>query len=233
MTINKIPYGLTQDDVSSLISFVNGDNDTVVDDDAIERLLRLANDVQRKLLSNLRRETKSNLRLTSKVQDLETTKKKTIEAKVEAGAFEALGLESIDIAKVIIHYLKANDFYVTQKKVVMLLYMVYSWWLYKNREVITIDAPVTQAWGPQFWRAYSHFNEIAQTNEIPSYLGQNYSGIVAVTKNIVAKYGNYMDKALSDYLCKTTPYMRAVERGNGKWNSPLDNTEIYHWRKSK
>lgn len=223
-------YAPNQQQIDNLLQYLNDQTDNP-DYDAIDTFLRMARDIQKKILSESKALRKENETLKTRLDRI--NEKKT--QSYEIGEFTdcPLGLRDTDIAQMVIYYLQLGNHKYRMSTVCYLIYLTYALFLTKGIRLCAERPQATSA-GPWFWRVSNKMEknlyDKVPTNIIKA-IAEKDNSIPAIIRNIVEKYH---DAQLSDLLKNSFPYVNADRDHNeGKWNKTIDDGQIFQWQKSR
>lgn len=227
-------YLLTEEERDLLVQYLNEENSLFLDGEGPDKVFRVANDLRKKMTSDMKAAMRDRVRLQQKVERLSAQKKTAAQATVEARAFQNLGVDSVDLAWAIVEACREQRVHCTKNRLVLFVYECYCSWLGSHMELITIDTPVITKWGPQFWRVWKQVDpEATPPDGSLRKLSETGSGLVPFVRNVVAKYATYNVNNLKEYYIKSDPYRKAEKAGGGKTNTPIDPRDIYLWRQGQ
>lgn len=223
-------YAPSQQELDALIRFINGEDASVLEGDAVDRLFSFTRSVERALEKYAKDTLRRNRNMAARLDDLRNKKIK----EYEAGNYTCLEYDSLALARAITYCLKAQHQYCTKLKVNLILYHCYCSWLYRYGERLTMESPVAQEKGPWFWKVMKDLEipQNAPTNWLSDVGGYN-PGLREYLKNATAKYGAYSEDDLAKAALQSRPYRNAHKDNNGgKWNKPINDRDIYIYQKS-
>lgn len=146
-----------------------------------------------------------------------------------ANNFFELNYDSVYIAKAIRHSAKIQGMQVNMTQINKLLYILYGTVLVAKSQRITYEHPCAWPYGPVFPRVHKHIklsDEICDTEY--NKLKEENPYIVSTMDDIVKVFGKIPAGQLSAWSHEDgSPWELAVRRSKGKWNTQLDDEDIY------
>lgn len=220
---------ITPEELMSVSAFIDGQSDTVPYE-VITRLQQLSLEASRALVKAAQKRAGEAERLQRKIDRMNRRE----DAAVETGeAFAELGYDSVDVANALIARLKeVKTYQMTKDKVSLILFEIYASWLASKKERICIEHPQATPYGPRFWRAYGKM-DFSSGDDAVARLNALNPGLSVMVANAAKKYYDYSTGDLEKYLKKSEPYRKASPAPGGKWNTELNDSEIYWWKKSE
>ncbi len=197
---------------------------------ATEKIFFAENQIRARLLRETRSLSSRLDRATKRIERIEDEK----QGKILQGEFAETGLDSVDVAACLLHYLQENRAYqLTRSKLLHILFEAYAAWLHNRSERLFIEHPVCTEYGPQFWRVFKHIGSTANPvgHDAVKKIAEVNPGVAAFLKNVANKYYDYSESNLKSYVTKCPAYRNALpEKNGGKWNGEMKDTEIYAWK---
>ena len=145
--------------------------------------------------------------------------------------FSDLHYDSVAVAKAIRYSAKQNGFNVNMTQINKLLYILYGTILVEKKQRLTTEHPSAWPYGPVFPCVHKR---IKLSDEID---GKDYEEIRAKSPfiadrldQVVKTFGKIPAGQLSEWShAEGSPWLSAVHRSNGKWNTPLNDEDIYNY----
>lgn len=229
-------YQLTPEELTSILSFVNGENADVLKTDIPKRFMSLSGAFQAKILDAM---NTARSRCHQRERTIERMQNRLAD-KVNAGEFGELNLTSTSVALAIIYLLREAGRYESKRQVNFILYQFYARYLHEtmNRPWEN-DRPLLQEWGPQFWGAsngiskpengpgtYEDLNRLSRYPECGPML-------VGLLRSVVKKYSRDSERKLELDIKDTFPYQKALkhkEETGAKWGEKISDTDLWWWK---
>lgn len=220
-------YTINPEEFQAILSFVNEEGpmpsfDTLGDFQAIYFAL------QRKLAKQYEEQTKKCFKMERRLERIDRHE----ERQTEEGVFAESGLDSLEVADVLLYHLQELKVWkFTKNKFMSILFHMYASWLGSKKERICLEHPVATEWGPQFWRVYKRLNLSQPVSvETVKAVRQKRADITAYIANAARKYYDCKENELSAVHLKCDPYKRALPHNNGgKWNKEISDSDIFLW----
>lgn len=224
---------LTPEDIEAIRAFLEDGDTAVLKTEAIDRLYATASAMGRKL-ADLNEATQKKCFTLERRLDRYKAKEAT---QAQEGVFEETGLDSLDVATALLYCIQQHDgFIISKTKLIHILYEMYASWLASKRQRLFVEHPVAAEWGPQLWRVYKKIENVRTPVLYQTYasLAQQNPAVAAFCRNAAAKYYDWREKDLRDYLMKGAPYKNATpEKNNGKWGKEISDADIFAWKATK
>lgn len=223
-------FNLTQEELESIINFVNDDTNEVAVPafDVIGNFQALYFSLQRKLAKEYENMQKKCFKMERRLERIDRHE----EQKNAEGVFAESGLDSLEVADALLYHLQQLKVYkFTKNKFMSILFHVYASWLGSKKERIFLEHPVATEWGPQFWRVYKRLNlGLDVPFESVKVLQEKRADIAVYIRNAANKYYDCKEKELSEVHIKCRPYLNAQPHTNGgKWNKEISDSDIFLW----
>lgn len=233
-------YSLNNEEMQAIQNWLDGETEAdaqVID--LASRLFRLSDAVRTRLVADSRKTASRYASARKKLERLENAR----ESHRLQGDFEEYGYDSWQILKIIFYCADRNGLKLSSRRAIAILYLLYSSVLAKEGKRLTVEHPVANINGPQFWGAANALSkngirtqEYAQDYRI---LASANPGLAEHINNAVKLYGKYYeprdakDDPVCSMLIKSAPYRKASRENNcGKWNGLIKDEEIYDWKKN-
>ena len=228
-------YNITPEELNSVLSFVNGENDDVLKTDIPRRFMSVSFAFESKVLDAMRvarGALKAKERAFERIQG-------RLSSKVVNEEFGEQDLSSYDIARVVVYYLREKDRFESLRQVNFIMYHFYARWLHEtmNRPWEN-DRPALQEWGPQFWgaanrlskeRIVTSYDDVQKIAQKPEYGPM----MVAIIRNVVAKYCMDSERSLQAGVMDSFPYRNALKRkenAGAKWGEKISDSDLFNWK---
>lgn len=231
-------YAPTQQEIDALVSYINGQSPEVLYTEAPKTYLRMAYDLQKRLIQDVAKLSRRN-------EELEKRLERQLEKKsssFQQGEFKdhEAGYQDTDIAKIVIFYLKKGKYAYNMEKVIHITYLTYALFLTKGTRLFP-QRPQATGRGPWLWRVNTHLEKKDSSGKMMLYLDpdQQYLkemcdkdlSVFAIVRRIVEKYA---DTDIREMLLRSAPQQNnAREHNDGKWNKEIPDGEIYAWQKER
>lgn len=218
---------ITPEELAQLTAFASDDK-ADVDPAAVQKLCSLHAAVTAHLAKRFAGLQKRNALLG---QRLDTFKEKRTERFMQEG-YDETGLDSCDVAWVLLYHLQQmHTWRLNKSKVILILYEMYCSWLSSKQQRLFLEHPVATEYGPMFWRVYKR---IQTEKSVPytkvAWLKEVNPGVAVYCENAARKYYDYDPKTLEKLFLKSKPYrMSTKEHNGGKWNKEIDDHLIREW----
>lgn len=231
-------YRISNEDLDIIQRWMDGERDGDAGNitEPAKRLFRLSDALRNALLADRQALHQQNTRLSRRAARLTERQ----ENAALAGEFHDEGLDSADILRVILLKAGQNSMRITIERAVHILYLIYASRLVSEHTRITIEHPVANVRGPQFWRAFHAVRgkfEYAAAKEASERIAKEDPGLLVHIDNAVKKYGTYPcseNDTIERFLKGSEPYKKAHKDLNGgKWNKEISDADIYAWRKEQ
>lgn len=150
---------------------------------------------------------------------------------IMAEEFQSWGLDSVDVANAIRYAGRECGYALNMTQINKLLYMLYGVVLVETKKRLTDETPKAWPYGPVFPRVHTKIklqDEINDTfyNKIKDIDESIFDNL----KNIVETFGRLPATVLSNWSHQeNSPWDLAFKRSNGKWNTPLDDQDIFNY----
>ena len=224
-------YEFTPEELEQVLGYLNDESGATPVPEAAAKLISLGTRLQKRLLEDA-------VRYRGKAAGLRRRLDRIIarhEGSLAKGEFAELGLDSVDIARTILHHIQEMRLACSRNKLLHITYIAYASWLAGKGERLCIEHPVATEWGPTFWRVYKNIPSTMTpvgSDSSKAVAGKN-PGVAAFLANVARKYGDYREQDILKYVTGT-PYKAALpEHNNGKWNKVINDTDIYEWKKGE
>lgn len=224
-------YTLTEQEMERIVQYINGDAPDVISTDIPARLLKIAADLQKRLIKDTSFLLDRNKTLQQQIRRL----KDKHEEAFAAGDFRDHEAEfhDTDLAMLAIHHLLAQEVRYAMPTVMHMVYLAYAAGLTKGVR-LCVEPPVVTKQGPWFWRIRNRMENLLyqqpDKEQIDSIRAAD-PGLYVLMKNVVAKY---RDVDTIKMLCNTEPVRRNGPSANGgKWNKIIPDAQIWNWQKNK
>lgn len=223
-------FTLTPDEINKIIDFVNDESGKtpMPTYDTIGNFQALYFSLQRKLAKEYESMQKKCFRMERRLERIDAHEEK----KTNEGVFQESGLDSLEVADVLLYHLQQLKTYkFTKSKFMSILFHMYASWLGSKKERMFLEHPVATEWGPQFWRVYKRLNlGLDVPFESVKALQEKRADIAVYIRNAANKYYDCKEKELSDVHIKCRPYLNAQPHTNGgKWNKEISDSDIFLW----
>ena len=237
-------YELNNDELKTILDFVNNDTETIAPDVA-QRFLNISFAFQSKMFKSVQKEKARANRAETNLQRLREKLDKANETRKEQRLLEPVTelekeIPSGILARCIMYLLTDKNIPLARNKVQYLMYEAYCSWLKNNNQHIVREHPVAQAWGPHFWSAAKTIGDPERkaagtfTYEDFSAVASLNSGVAAYLRNMVSYYGEWTENALKDMFIESFPYKNALPVNNdGKWGKAISDDDIRRWMNQK
>ena len=223
-------YEMNNEEFEMIVKYANDELETIPGD-VLSRFQNLSWAVQRKVMNRMKTLEAKSGRLQTKVDRL--TRRETAEAA--AGNFGETGLDSVEVAIMVVHYLQAKPgCRFSKSRVISILYEMYATWLHDKRQRLFLEHPAATEYGPQLWRVYKRLDLHGEVSreQFKEIAGKN-PAVAAFARNAVEKYHDMSERILSDYFKKSDPYRNAsADRNKGKWGTEISDADIFAWKDS-
>lgn len=140
-------------------------------------------------------------------------------------------LDSVDIAKAIRYSAKQEGIYANMTQINKLLYITYGMMLVQSRRRLTKEHPSAWPYGPVFPRVHKSINLHDEITDIEyKAIEQKDASIVYLINIVVKKFGALSAGELSEWSHQSgSPWDIAVRKSEGKWNTKLEDNDIYNY----
>lgn len=225
-------YTLTPEDLDKIIRYVNDEAEGIPSFDTIGNFQALYFSLQRKLASDYQEIQKKCFRMERRLERIDRHE----ERKIQEGVFAESGIDSLEVADVLLYHLQQlQTWKFTKNKFMSILFHMYASWLGSKRERLFTEQPVATEWGPHFWRVSKRLN---LTQQIPydavKALQEKRPDIAAYIRNAAHKYYDVKEDELSKVHKNCAPYKNASPQNNGgKCNKVINDSDIYLWQNPK
>lgn len=229
MCINK--FNISNEDIKSILDYVNDDTKQVPmpSYDTVGNFQALYFSLQRRLAKDYEEMQKRCFKAERRLERID----KHQDRQTAEGIFAESGLDSLEVADVLLYYLQQLKTYkFTKGKFMSILFHMYASWLGSKKERLFAEQPVATEWGPQFWRVYKRLDlQRSIPYDVVVALQEKRSDIAVYVRNAANKYYDIREKELSDIHLKCTPYKNALPHTNeGKWNKQISDSDIFLWK---
>ena len=229
-------YNLTQEELTSILAFVNGENADVLSTDVPRRFMALSGAFQMKMLESM---NAARSRCKQKERALERIQGR-LAGQVNSAQFGELSLSSTEVAYAVVYLLRELQRFESMRQVNLILYQFYARWLHETMDrPWENDKPALQEWGPYFWGAarsleksgfsvgrYEDFERIAK-------YGESGPMMANILKNVVKKYSGLSERGLQKECMDSFPYQNALKKKNetgAKWGEKISDVDLYYWK---
>lgn len=228
-------YRLEPNDLNVIYDWMDGKNTNGSVSDASARLFRLCDALRNRLLKDRLEARQENARLLKRIERLTGSDN---DEEIRIPRLEEAGHDSGDLTKIIMYVAYQTGLRFTKDRAIHILYLLYASRLARNAERLTIEHPVANTRGPQFWHASNSFGKYPTQEEgrrLTEKLKAADTGLYVHIVNAVKKYGPYPCRENNDPLAKilleSKPFLNASPKNNdGKWNGEIKDEDIYRWR---
>lgn len=231
-------YRLSNEEYESLMDFLDGRNSAILETNVPDKIFSLAERLSKAMSKEALRLRKKTILLEHRLY--ETDKKR--EQLYQEGNFKCIEMDTVMLFQAICYCLyKTQSAYEIRmddrdlkSKSMMLLFSLYSIWLYKHKERICLDHPQAIEQGPWFWKA------IKQTLKGASSYEESYRTICNASAEVAAIIKRLCEKHSYEKASETCKNYRMwnsykvchKDKNFGKWNKTLDDGMIYLDRKN-
>ena len=145
--------------------------------------------------------------------------------------FTELNFDSIDIAKAIRYSAKQHNLSVNMTQIQKLMYIIYGTILVIHKERLTTEHPSAWPYGPVFPRVHKKIKLSDDiTEEAYNEIKNRCSFITSIIYQVVQIFGKLSAGQLSELSHqKDSPWDIAVQNSGGKWNTKLDDEDIFNY----
>lgn len=223
-------YNLSQEEIQNILDFINDDTgETPMPSyDTIGNFQAIYFSLQRKLAKEYETMKNRCFKMERRLERID----RNMELKAKEGVFQESGLDSLEVADVLLYHLQQlKTWKFTKGKFMSILFHMYASWLGSKKERLFAEHPVATEWGPQFWRVYKRLDLSSQVPyDSVKALQEKRADIAMYVRNAANKYYDCREKELSDAHLKCMPYKNALPHNNGgKWNKEISDSDIYLW----
>lgn len=229
MCLNK--FTLTQEEMNSILDYINDDTGStqMPSYDVVGNFQALYFTFQRKLAKDYEEMKKKCFRMERRLERIDAHE----ERQTAEGVFKESGLDSVDVADVLLYHLQQLKVYkFTKSKFMHILFHMYASWLGSKKERLCMEHPVCTEFGPQFWRVYKRLNlNLEVPYERVKALQEKRADIASYIRNAAHKYYDCKESDLAEAHKKSAPYKNALPHFNGgKWNKEISDSDIFLWQ---
>lgn len=145
--------------------------------------------------------------------------------------FSELNYDSVDIAKAIRYSAQQQNLSVNMTQIQKLLYIIYGIMLVVRKERLTTEHPSAWPYGPVFPRAHKRVKLSDNiTEETYNEIKDKCPFITSIIDQVVRQFGKLPASQLSEWSHqKDSPWDIAVQSSGGKWNTKLDDEDIFNY----
>lgn len=221
-------YTLTQEELESIISYVNED-EGMPSFDTLGNFQALYFSLQRKLANDYQEMQKKCFKMKRRLERIDRHETR----QVEEGVFQESGLDSLEVADALLYHLQQLKTYkFTKNKFMSIFFHMYASWLGSKKERLVMEHPVANKYGPQFWRVFTRLDLHKPVSyDAVRSLQEKRADIAVYVRNAANKYYDCKEDELSAVHTKCAPYLNAHANTNeGKWNKEISDSDIFLWQ---
>lgn len=242
-------YDFTPEELTAVIQYVENGDLTQMTQETLKKFNALHAALTNRLYKDMIQDKSKTNRLKNSVERLKAAN----EARYEAGVFSDTGLDSVDVAKMLLYHLQKKDVTVpysekmkiTNSKIVLILFEMYASWLCSKKQRLFLEHPSATEYyvqfgnyksqkipAPQFWRVFKqklHCSFVSDQEY--EKLREKSRDVAGFARNAAEKYYSYNENVLCEYFTKTSAFINAdKDHNNGKWGKDLSDADIYAWK---
>lgn len=145
--------------------------------------------------------------------------------------FDSLALDSVEVAKAIRYSGNQYGYKLNMTQINKLLYIIYGAWLVQKKQFLTTEKPSAWPYGPVFPKVHKNIKLYdAVTKDDYEKIKKINSDITTLIDEVVSKFGNLTAGQLSEWSHEeNSPWYSAVHSSKGKWNTKLNDEDIYNY----
>ncbi len=231
-------YRLEPQDLRNIYDWMDGKEPPGGVTESAQRFFRLSDALRNALLKE-RAKALGDLGRANRRLDKLTTDKDGEE--IPPKEFHPCGYDEEELLIVIMHSARRQGIRISYTRGIHILYLLYASRLVKAQMRLTINHPVANVRGPQFWKASKAVEagiDMKKAEKTREDIAGRDPGLVVHIDNSVKKYGTYpcteQYDPIARMLKESKPYKDAMpSAANGhKWNQEIPDEAIWKWRKS-
>ena len=229
-------YELSPEQLNGILRYLNKEEGAAFDPEAAQMIMSMSSAIGAALMKENRRvsgELASCRRRLERIADRNRRKQMDV---VEKNEFDCTGLDSLDVARVILGCLQKNGMRISKGKLMLLTYLAYCSYLYHQEKRLFVEAPRAIEGGPIFWRVSKQIETVVTPvdPEVWFSMTKRNPGVAKFLKNYVAKWGDHSEDDLRKFVLMSEPFKTAMQTAvkNGKKACEIDDRDIWLWRES-
>lgn len=226
-------FNLTPEQMAAITDYVNDG----VRGEHTDAAIWVVQNAFGRICTRMKSETAQQARVITRLRSRIAAHDEKERARVLEGDFGETGLDSVDVAKVLLYHLQQlTTWQLGKDKMMLILFEMYASWLHSKRERLFVEGFVAQEKGPWLWRVAKRIEraDIPVHYEQVRALAERNPGVAAFCQRAAQKYYDYGEKQIRDYVLKCPAYRKAAPKEEGaKWNATLDDREIFFWKEEQ
>lgn len=229
-------YELSPEQLNGLLRFLNKEEGSVLDPEAAQKVMSMSAAIGAALLKENRRISGEWASCRRRLDRMAERNRKKHQETISKNEFDCTGLDSLDVARVLLGCLQKNGVRMTKNKLMLLTYLAYCSYLYHQEKRLFVEAPRAIESGPIFWRVSGQIETVVTPVDPKAWfdMTERNPGVAKFLKNYAAKWGDHSEEDLKRLVLRSAPFKTAMETAarNGKKAGEINDGDIWIWRDS-